>query len=362
MVGAENPGGLRINSPEQDQLRNYLLGRLDNHGEEQVERRLLSDDEFFEEFELIENELIDQFVYGRLSDEEKVLFEEHLLQTPKQRERLAFAMALKEETTDHLARTIQVVPFEPRPTIRILSPSLLKIAAMLIVAVGLPVTAWILVGRRTSDVERGMLALNQAYKNERLVESRISEVNYSQFRPARGGQGSTVDTRALNEAELRLSESVRTRGSAASYHALGRLYLAGKDFEKAKEQFENAIRLDSQNAALQSDYAAVLFELGKAARNDDEAKAAEYFNKSLEHMNRALELNHSLLETLFNRGLLLEELTRLPEAEDAWRNYLQKDSTSPWAEEARRNVRAVEDQRKKASETSGALPQRIRPI
>ena len=352
----ENPGGLSINSSEQDQLRNYLLGRLDDHGEEQVEQRLLSDDEFFEEFELIESELIDQFVYGRLSDEERVLFEEHLLQTPKQREKLAFATALREETTDHLARTIQVVPFEPRPKVRIRSPNLLKIAAAVIVAVGLPVTVWVLVGRRTSDIERGMLALNQAYKNERLVESRISEVNYSQFRPTRGGQGSQIDTHALNEAGLRLSESARTTGNAASYHALGRFYLAGKDFEKAKDQFEQAIRLDSQNAELQSDYAAALFELGKAARNDDEAKAAEYFNKSLEHINRALVLNDSLLEALFNRGLLLEELTRLPEAEDTWRTYLQKDSTSPWTKEARRHLSAIEDQRKKASETSGALP------
>jgi tetratricopeptide (TPR) repeat protein len=335
-----------INSPEQHQIRNYLLGRLDDHGEEQVERRLLSDDEWFEEFELIESELLDQYVYGRLSDEERVLFEEHLLQTPKQREKLAFAMALKEEATDHLARTNRVVPLEPRSKLRFLSPTTLKIAAMVVVAVGLSVTAWFFLRPRTSDVERGMLALNQAYKNERLVESRISDVNYSQFRSRRGGQDSTIDTRALNEAQLRLLEAARTTGSAASYHALGRFYLAGKDFDNAKQQFERAIRLDSQNAGLQSDYAAALFELGKAARNDDKGKATEYFTKSLDHINRALELNGALLEALFNRGLVLEELMGLPEAEDAWRTYQQKDSTSPWAEEARRHLRAIQDQRK----------------
>lgn len=354
---------MRINSPEQDQLRNYLLGRLDDHGEEQVERRLLSDGEFFEEFELIENELIDQYVYQRLTDEERMLFEQHLLQTAKQREKLAFAMALNEASTDHLERLIQVVPVEPRPPrVWPLSPSVLKIAAAVIVAVGLPITAWVLVGRRTSDLERGMAALNQAYKNERLVESRISEVNYSQLRPTRGGQGSNIDTRALNEAELLLSESVRTTGSAASYQALGRFYLAGKNFEKAKEQLEQAIRLDSNNAEVQSDYAATLFELGKTERNNDEARASENFNQSLEHVNRALELNNSLLEALFNRGLLLEELTRLAEAEDGWRTYLKKDSISPWAEEARRHLKGIEDQRKKVSGTSGALPQRTRPI
>lgn len=327
-----------------------------------MERRLLSDDEFFEEFELLESELLDQYVYERLSDEDRVLFEKRLLQTPKQRERLAFATALKEETTDHVKGSSQVVSFEPRPKVIIPSPRLLKIAAALIVAVGLPITAWVLIGRRPSDVDRGMLALNEAYKNERLVQSRISDVNYSQFRSTRGEPGSTINTRALNEAELRLSEAARTTGTAAAYHALGRFYLAGKDFENAKRQFEQAISLDSQNAALQSDYAAALFELGKATRNDDEAKASDYFNKSLEHINRALELNNSLLEASFNRGLVLEGMMRLPDAENAWRSYQQKDSTSPWAEEARQHLQAIEDQRKKASETSGALPQRTRHI
>ena len=349
MLGAEIRGGLRINSPDQDRLRNYLLGRLDDHGEEEVERRLLSDGEFFEEFELTENELIDQYVYRSLSDEERVLFEEHLLQTPKQREKLAFAMALNEASTERIPRIVQVGHVAPRPPrVRLLSPTTMKIAAAVIVAAGLAIAAWVLIGRRTSDVERGMMALNKAYQNERVVESRISEVNHSQLRPTRGGQGSNVDTRALNEAELLLLESVRATESAASYHALGRLYLAGKNFEKAKEQFERAITLDSTNAALQSDCAAAFFELGKAERNHDEVKALENFNKSLQHLTRALELNISLLEALFNRGLLLEEM-RLPVAEEAWRIYLQKDSTSPWAEEARNHLKAIEDQRTKAS-------------
>ena len=318
---------------------------------------MLSDGEFFEEYELIENELIDQYVYQRLSDEERMLFEKHLLQSPQQHQKLAFAMALSETATDHVARTNEPVPLEShRPRRKILMPHVFKIAAGIIVAVGIALAGWILMGRRTSDVERGMLALNKAYKKQRLVESRISEINYSPLIAERGGPGANIDTLALKEAELRLSEAANTKPTAASYHALGRFYLARGNFEQAKEQFEQALRLEPQNAELESDLAAAFLELGKAERNNDEQSAAKNFESSLEHINRALQLNNSLLDALFNRGLVLQELSRLPEAEDAWRIYLQKDSTSPWAEEANRHLRAIEEQKKNTSENPAYPP------
>ena len=351
-----------INSPEQHQLRKYLLGRLDDSGEEQVERRLLSDGEFFEEYELIEDELIDQYVQQRLSDEERVLFEKHLLQSPQQQQKLAFARALNETATDHVARTTKVVSIEPhRPQRKILSPQVFKIAAGIIVVIGIALAAWILMGRRPSDVDRGMLALNKAYKNERLVESRISEINYSPLNVKRGGQASNIDTLALKEAELRLSDAARTKPTAASYHALGRFYLAGGNFEQAKEQFEQALRLEPQNAELESDLGAAFLELGTAERNNDEQSAAKNFESSLEHINRALQLNSSLLDALFNRGLVLQQLSRLPAAEEAWRNYLQKDSTSPWSEEAKRHLRAIEEQKQNTSDNP-AYPTRTHYI
>ncbi|MDQ3666547.1 MAG: CHAT domain-containing protein [Acidobacteriota bacterium] len=320
---------------------------------------MLSDDYFFQEFELLESELNDSYVQGTLSAEERKLFEKHLLQSSQQRKRLAFATALNEASAARAATKNKVVSSEKgAPKRDLFSPNFLKIAAVLIVVAGLAVALWVLLGRK-SDVDRGMLALNQAYKSERLVESRISEVNYSPLRQTRGEQSPNIDGLARSQAELILLEATRTRGDAASLHALGRLYLAEKKFDRAKEQFEQALKLDSNDAQLQSDLAAALLELGRADRGNDAGKAAENFGKSLEHINRALELNSSSLEALFNRALLLEQLVLLPQAEEAWRTYLQKDSTSQWAGEARRHLQLLEEHNKKALQSRGELYQQF---
>lgn len=317
---------------------------------------MLTDAEFFEELELIENDLIDQYVQRRLSVEEKALFEKRLLQTEPQRKKLAFATALNEAASERAVTKDKVVSLEARaPKRTLFSRKLLKIAAAVMVAGGLALAFWVLVGRRPSEIDRGMLALNQAYKNERLVESRISEINYAPLRQTRGAESANVDALARSQAERLLLDAVRNSGSAASHHALGRLYLAEKKFDPAKQQLDQALKLDPNNAQIHSDLAAALLELGKAERSDDQGRAAESFGQSLQHVNDALQLNNSLLEALFNRGLLLEQLLLLPAAEEAWRTYLQKDSTSAWAAEARRHLQILEDQRNQASGTSSKL-------
>jgi CHAT domain-containing protein len=84
-------------------------------------------------------------------------------------------------------------------------------------------------------------------------------------------------------------------------------------------------------------------------RRDDSGKILEDFAASLEHLNRALELNGSLLEALFNRALLYEEMMLPQQAEEDWRKYLEKDPSSRWADEAKRRIEAIEGTRKKAS-------------
>ena len=311
----------------------------------------MTDDAFFEELEVVENELIDQYVQGRLTEEESTLFQERMQQTPEQRQKLAFAAVLNEATTAHHEAKSKVVPIASRPRKSTpFSPAVLKIAAVVIVAAALFVALWVLLGRK-NEVDRGLLALNEAYKNERLVEPRISGMNYSPLlSPTRGPESANIDNLAQRQAELLLTEAVRTRNDAQSQHALGRLYLAEKKFEQAKQQFEQALKLDPDNAQLHSDLAATLLEIGKTQLRDDEGKAAESFGQSLEHINRALQLDNSALEPLFNRGLVLEELKLYPRAEEAWKTYLQKDSSSKWAEEAQRHRDSIQKQNQKSQD------------
>lgn len=306
---------------------------------------MLADDEFFEEFEVIENELADQYIHRRLSDADRGLFEKYMMQTPQQRQKLHFATALNEATLEHVRSKQKVAQLKPRPP-ALQFPAYLKIAALVIVATGLGIALWLLL--RKSEVERGMLALSQAYRNERIVESRISEINYSPLRPTRSAEPPKIDDLARSQAELLLTEAADKSGDATSKHALGRVYLAGKQFDQARQQLEQALKLDANNAQLNSDMAAVLLELGKVERTSDEVKAANTFRQSLQHLDRALDLDKSLPEALFNRGLLLEQMNLGSQAEEAWKRYLQNDSTTQWADEARRNLESVQQQNRES--------------
>ena len=55
------------------------------------------------------------------------------------------------------------------------------------------------------------------------------------------------------------------------------------------------------------------------------------------------ELDGSFLEALFNKSLALQELSMPREAKESWHLYLQKDPSSQWADEARKNLSQLEN-------------------
>jgi tetratricopeptide (TPR) repeat protein len=298
---------------------------------------------------LVENELIDEYARNTISAGERKKIEERLLSSKQQQQKLAFAMALdaeveeraKETDKEQDQQTDNVVPLvAPLPKSKpVWFSPYLKLAAGVIIAVGLSTSVFFLIGRK-SEVAKGMIALNQAQGNERLIQSRISEVNYAELKNVRGNETPRLkDTQARDYSEQLFRSSIDQKQDAASYHALGRLYLAERNFDKAREQFEKALAKDPNDAQLQSDMAAALMELG--GQSADDAQKAQYFDQATQYLDRALQLNPSLPEALFNRALVFQRLRLLPQARDAWRKYLEVDSTSPWAKEADRNLREL---------------------
>jgi tetratricopeptide (TPR) repeat protein len=67
----------------------------------------------------------------------------------------------------------------------------------------------------------------------------------------------------------------------------------------------------------------------------------------------AIALDRNLLDALFNRALLYQQMSRFADARDAWEEYLRKDATSPWADEARKRIKDIEDQKKISSLSEG---------
>jgi CHAT domain-containing protein len=349
---------------DRNTLRRYLLGELTQ--EEQlspVEERLLAEDSFFEEFQLVKEDLIDQYVTQQLTPEDRRRFEQHFLVTAERREDVRHAQALsryaqkcrqeaeqseekKRLRNDRPRRGFLWAWLWPTPSFRF--------AATLVLMVGVGFLVWRLLIYR-SDVQQGLEALRIAYRLQRPVEARVSGLDYAPG-PTRGSNEIKIDALSRKHAERFLLDAEKDDPGAKSYHALGLFFLTERELDQAIEQFKKALTLDPNGAQIHSDLGAALLEKGKLYKlNDENGKSLETLAESLEHLNRALELDANLLEALFNRALVREYMGLPQPAAEDWRKYLEKDSQSPWAEEARQHLKDIESQASKTSQNKEAI-------
>src|SRR5207237_10432556 len=140
-------------------------------------------------------------------------------------------------------------------------------------------------------------------------ESPRTGLGYAPHAQARGAEGGHVDTTSRDLAEKLLLAAPRDEPGAASLHALGRLYLAERKFDEAVSQLDGAASADPNNVQLQNDLGAALLERGRERRERGDGGAAlEDFGRSLEHLDRALALDPSQTDALFNRAILDEHM------------------------------------------------------
>lgn len=347
---------------DRESVKRYLLGELTQ--EEQlasVEERLLTDDNFFEEFELVKDDLIDQYVTQQLTPEDRRRFEQYFLTTPERRKDVRHAQALARYAKKSLEEAQQSEAKKylrndrPRGLWAWLWPApSLRFAASLILIVGVGLFVWRVFIYR-SDLQEGLQALRTAYRLQRPVEARVSGLDYAPG-PTRGSNEVRVDTNSRERAERFLYYAEKDEPGYKSYHALGLFYLTEKKFDQAIEQFKKALTLNPNDAKIHSDLGAALLEKGKLYKlNGEGGKGLEAFAESLEHLNRALELNANLLEALFNRALVRQYMELPQAAADDWRKYLEKDSQSPWTDEARQRLKDIESQTSKTSQNQAEI-------
>lgn len=324
-------------------IREYLLGRLTEAEEEQVELRLLTEPDFAEEYDILVNEVTDDYIAGKFEGEELKQVEEYFFKSAERRSKLKFALALKQRKTD-------MVPTK-RHKERSFGPYLAIAASLLLLVGGFYV--WRVVSSR-NEIDKGLAALQSAFRDERPLESRISKFDYAPYVTTRGREPEKIDQDELRRAELTLLDAVKKNPTPAVHHGLGKVYLAKKDFDKAIKEFDEALKGDPKNAQIYNDLGAAWLERGKIDRGKDPGKGMEEMGRSLENLNKALELDSNLLEARFNRALCHEDLM-LPQAAQDWRDYLTRDSTSPWAEEARRKLKFLEEEKNRKAQTSEEL-------
>lgn len=85
-------------SSRQEVAKRYLLGTLSEEERDKLEQTYFSDDAEFDEIEIAEDELVDQYVRGKLAGDDRRRFENLASNSKRLGERIAFARVLSTKT------------------------------------------------------------------------------------------------------------------------------------------------------------------------------------------------------------------------------------------------------------------------
>jgi CHAT domain-containing protein len=314
----------------------------------------LSDAEYAELFDIVVDEVIDDYSSGKLEEQDRVRAESYFFRAASRREKARFASALRKRVAEHSSQRQEYASKTFRR--RSFRPYLAIAASLILVALAAGIW-WRYFNR--SSLDQSLTDLNTAYRVQRPIESRISGLGYAPFLTTRGTERPRVDETALQRAELTLLTALKDRPTADVHHMLGEVYLAQRRFDEAIKQFEEALPGLPNNARLYSDLGAAWLEKGKLdlgganATTPDSVtgKGLEELGKSLEYLNKAFELDSNLLEAVFNRALCQQYLMS-GSAENDWREYIKRDPASPWTEEAKHYLNLIEERRGRSSRES----------
>jgi hypothetical protein len=335
---------------EQDtQLRHYLLGELSENEQQKIEERLIVDSDYVEQMLIVEEDLIDDYLKGGLPPPQQKVYEKLFPATREGRQKIQVARVLKNQLAQFKEPQLSFWHRFQSSIGQLFSPMVLKVAAAVFI-VGLGILNWSLFFRQT-DLKKGISTMTEAYREERPIEARITGLPYAPFAGPNSShhQTNAVKLTAVDEAFHKLAEKSPT---PASLHALGKYFLTKKKFDDAIRNLEEGLRALPENTAMHVDLAVALMERGKTGLAGSKADFAQAdfaqadFDSSQHHLLEALKLDPGSLEARFNLGLLHQTRKSWKEAEEDWRQYLQADSTSQWAGEAKRFLSAIEAQKK----------------
>lgn len=124
--------------------------------------------------------------------------------------------------------------------------------------------------------------------------------------------------------------------SARALHARGVAYLVRENPAAAVPLLRKATRLLPRDARVWNDLAAALYVYARAEAELREALAAA---------RRAVRLDPRLLEAYFNVALILERIGTKEEIRTAWREYLRRDPSGGWSDEAKERLALHQEER-----------------
>ena len=194
-----------------------------------------------------------------------------------------------------------------------------------------------LLRREESPITR---LVRYAPADARLVEPRLS--GGFAWAPYRGPERASTPTgdpqrwKLTGAAGEIVEEADRSR-SAGGEHAAGIALLMMEHSADAIARLQRAADQSPSDASRWNDLGAALYS---AART---LERPSLYPRALAACDRALTIDPTFLEALFNRALVLERLGLRQEARAAWTRYLERDPSSRWADEARAHFAALPD-------------------
>jgi tetratricopeptide (TPR) repeat protein len=280
--------------------------------------------------ECLTDETLTEYLEGGLDPAVKAASEVHLVACEGCRSQLAFFMhVLRPEVTPEEANALESIAAnwdkktankrvpERRSFPRFLV-ALTAIAAVLVIGL---LSAWI-IRQRSAEPKSAHEVVQLLLMQTRPFESRMAEQPHRPIVRTRGSGDPGVSFPLLAGEMTRLS---------ANSHEMGRFYLLQKDFERAVSYLEIAERETGAGAAVHNDLGVAYLERGDRSSLD----------KAEEEFLHALQQDKSFAAAAFNLALFYEHTNSTSQAEAQWKRYLELDSKSDWAIEARGRLQGL---------------------
>jgi CHAT domain-containing protein len=264
---------------------------------------------------------------GRLTGTEAAQLDEHLAVCSACYEVFSETLRFKLDEPSIVPDRSRAADWVRRPAFRL--AAVLAVAATVLVAFQ---QLWL--GRFRPGPSDPVAELARAMGTTRFIEPRLTggfqHGRYVVLRSAEEPQGLDAYPPAVIAAVARVREITEGDSSPQALGAQAVTFLVSGDVAKAVKALESATAQDPKNPRLLSDLAAAY--LVRASRLDEPSDVP----RALEAADKAIELPGAPDEAWFNRALALEALHLVDAAKEAWDEYLERDSSSDWAVEARK--------------------------
>jgi CHAT domain-containing protein len=168
---------------------------------------------------------------------------------------------------------------------------------------------------------------------ERQFEPQLHGFPYKPFRADR--RKSSTQRNTLIAAATAIKRQRRSATDANDSHTLALAHLTLGEYEDAARIFERLLSSDSKTSEsrLFADAAACFYVLAT------ELDRREYYADAITAASCALEIDSRNAPAVFTRGLTLQRLGLYDDARSSWKRYIELDSKSGWATEARQHLK-----------------------